>query len=360
MRRPFLIPLRRPIRLFGPGRAPGFGGSRRDFLLSAALLTAGLAASRANASETITLYSAQHEQMVDQVTKMFAEETGITVRVRSGEAPEIANQIAQEGARSPADVYFTENSPELTLLAEKGLLAPVDAATLAAVPAKYSAPDGHWVGVFARVNVLAYDPTLIKEDQLPHSLMDLAQPQWHAKVAIAPSDADFLPLIGAVAALHGQTAALEWLKGLRRNAQVFDDDEGVVAAVDRGAVATGVINSYYWARLLTEQGTGKTRSRIFYFPGNDVGGLVNVSGAAVLKSSRHQEAAQKFVAFLVSKKVQTTIAQGDVDFEYPLFPGVAANPLLKPFNELQPPPISISQLGDDQMAARLLREAGLL
>lgn len=330
------------------------------WMLWTGLLASSLARVPARAAETITLYSAQHEQMVDQVTQMFTHETGVTVRVRSGEAPEIANQIAQEGTRSPADVYFTENSPELTLLDEKGLLAAVDPTTLDAVPAKYSAADGHWVGVFARVDVLAYNPALIKADQLPHSLMDLGQRQWRGKVAIAPSDADFLPLVGAIVALRGEAAALEWLKGLRRNAQIFDDDEGVVAAVDRGTVATGIINSYYWGRLWTEQGAAKTKSRIYYFPPGDVGGLINVSGAAVLKSSKHQAAAQKFVAFLVSRKVQTTIAQGDVDFEYPLLPGVAANPLLKPFNELQPPSVSISQLGDDQLAARLLRQAGLL
>jgi iron(III) transport system substrate-binding protein len=329
-------------------------------LLSCAVLAAVLAWAQARAAETITLYSAQHEQMVDQLTKMFSQETNIAVRVHSGEAPEIANQIAREGSRSPADVYLTENSPELTLLDEKGLLASVDPATLAAVPAKYSAPDGHWVGVFARESVLAFNPTLIQKDQLPHSLTDLAEPEWHGKVAIAPSDADFLPLVDAMATLKGEATTLAWLKGLRRNAQIFDDDEGVVAAVDRGAAAVGIINSYYWARLRTEQGAAKTKSRIYHFAGGDVGGLINISGAAVLKSSKHQAEAQKFLAFLVSKKVQTAIAAGDVDFEYPLAPGVAANRLLEPFKDLQPPSLSVSQLGDDRLAARLLRQAGLI
>ncbi|MGH7155649.1 MAG: iron ABC transporter substrate-binding protein [Acetobacteraceae bacterium] len=334
--------------------------SRRTWMLGFALLTIGFISPPAGAAETITLYSAQHQQMVDELTRMFTQQTGIAVRVHSGEAPEIANQIAQEGNRSPADVYFTENSPELVLLDEKGLLVPVDPATLAAAPAKYSAADGHWVGVFARENVLAYNPALIHEDQLPRSLMDLAKPEWKGKVAIAPTDADFLPLIDAVAALHGRAAALTWLEGLRRNAQVFDDDEGVAAQVERGQIATGIINSYYWARLYTEQGPEKTKSRIHHFGDGDVGGLINVSGAAVLKSSRHQEAAQKFLAFLVNKDVQAKIAQGNVDFEYPLVPGVAANPLMKPFNQLQPPSLSVSQLGDDQLAAQLLRQAGLL
>jgi iron(III) transport system substrate-binding protein len=101
-------------------------------------------------------------------------------------------------------------------------------------------------------------------------------------------------------------------------------------------------------------------SAIHHFTGGDVGALVNVSGAAVLKSSKHEAAAQRFVAFLVSKKVQAMVARSDVDFEYPLVPGIAANPELKPFDQLQPPKLSITQLGDDHTAAALLRRAGLI
>ncbi|MDE2516595.1 MAG: extracellular solute-binding protein [Rhodospirillales bacterium] len=326
---------------------------------AAGLLFAGLRHARA-AGVTLTLYSAQHQQMVKMLTAGFTKATGIGVRIHAGEAPEIASQILREGARSPADVYFTENSPELTLLDEKGMLAKVDAATLAAVPARYSAASGNWVGVLARENVLAYNPAMIAEAALPASLMDLAGPGWKGKVAIAPSDADFLPLIDAVVALKGEKAALAWLRGLKTNAQIFDDDEGVIAAVDRGTVATGIINFYYWARLRTEQGAARTKSRVHHFTGGDVGALINVSGAAVLKSSRHAAAAQRFLAYLVSTPVQTAIAQGDVDFEYPLAKGVKPNPLLRPFDTLQPPDLSMAQLGDDRMAARLLRQAGLI
>jgi len=342
--------------------------TRRAALLTGAaglaLAVGGLAAmprlGEAADPVTLTLYSAQHHQMVDLLIQGFTKQTGIKVRVHSGEAPEIANQIAQEGAQSPADVYFTENSPELTLLDEKGLLAKIAPATLAQIPARSSAADGSWVGVLARENVLAFNPSMIQEGQLPASLMDLAGPEWKGKVAIAPSDADFMPLVDAVVVLKGRPAALEWLKGLKVNAQVFDDDEGVVAAVDRGSVATGIINNYYWARLRAEQGADKMHSQIHHFANGDVGALVNVSGAGVLKSSKYPDAAQQFVAFLVSKPVQTMLGAGDIDFEYPLAPGVPPNPLLKPFDQLQPPAISMAQLGDDQLAAQLLRDAGLI
>jgi iron(III) transport system substrate-binding protein len=326
-------------------------------LLTLALATA---AARPGQAETITLYNAQHPQVVEMLTKMFTKQTGIQVRVHSGEPPEIANQIAEEGEHTPADVFFTENSPELVLLDEKAMLANVAPATLARVPAKYSAPDGTWVGVLARENVLAFNPSMVQQSQLPASLLDLAKPEWKGKVAIAPSDADFLPLVDAVAAMKGEPAALAWLKGLRQNAQIFDDDEGVVAAVDRGSVATGVINNYYWARLRTEKGASKMHSQIYHFANGDVGGLVNVSGAGVLNASSHEEAAQRFVAFLVSQPAQEALAKSDVAYEYPLVPGVAANPLLKPFDQLQPPPLTPAQLGNDQLAAKLLRQAGLI
>ncbi|HEY5299078.1 MAG TPA: iron ABC transporter substrate-binding protein [Acetobacteraceae bacterium] len=326
-------------------------------LLAAAML---LGAPCANAAgPVLTLYSAQHHQTVDMLTSAFTKQTGIAVRVHSGEAPEIANQIAREGNASPADVFFTENSPELTLLDEKHLLAKVDAATLAQIPAKYSAADGAWVGVLARENVLAFNPSMIKEDQLPASLLDLAKPEWKGKIAIAPTDADFLPLIDAVVVLKGRAAALDWLKGLKANAQVFDDDEGVIAAVDRGSAATGIINNYYWARLHAEEGA-KAHSQIHHFANGDVGGLINVSGAGVLRSSKNPQAAQRFLAFLVSTPVQQMLGASDVDFEYPLAKGASPNPLLKPMNQLQPPEISLQQLGDDQEAAKLLREAGLI
>ena len=329
-------------------------------LLAASAIGLPAASLSAWAADTLTLYSAQHEQLVDGLAVEFTAQTGIAVKVRSGEAPEIASQIVKEGAHSPADVYFTENSPELLLLDERGLLAPLQPATLASVPRTYSAPDGDWVGVLARECVLAFNPKLVAENKLPASILDLARPEWKGRVAIAPSDADFLPLVGAVVALKGEPAALAWLRGLKTNAQVFDDDEGVVAAVDRGTAATGVINNYYWARLRTEQGAARTASQIHHFAGGDLGGLVNVSGAAVLKTAPHAAAAQRFVAFLVTPRVQSEIGAADVDFEYPLAPGAAPNKLLKPFSELQPPVISLTQVGDDQLAGKLLRQAGLI
>ena len=311
-------------------------------------------------AETLTLYSAQHPQVDAMLMAAFTKQTGIQVQVREGEGPDIAAQILQEGADSPADVFFTENSPELNLLDEKGLLAPVDPATLAQVPAQYSAADGHWLGVLARENVLAFNPSLIKESALPASLLDLAKPEWKGKLGFAPSDADFLPLVSAVIKQYGKTEALAWLNGLKANGTVYQDDEGAVAAVARGSVAVAIINNYYWYRLETDLGPVKIDSKIYHFKNGDIGGLINISGAAVLKSSKNPAAAQRFLAFLVSPKAQQMLGTSDIDYEYPLRPGVPPNAKLTPFKDLQPPAVNVSQLGDDQEAGALLQQAGLI
>ena len=307
--------------------------TRRAALLTGAaglaLAIGGLTAMprRAEAADPVmlTLYSAQHHQMVDLLIQSFTKQTGIKVRVHSGEAPEIANQIAQEGAQSPADVYFTENSPELTLLDEKGLLAKIDAGDPGADPGPIQR-GGRQLGGRAGAGERARVQPL---DDPGSPVAGFADGSCRARHGKAKSRSRRVTRIScrwsdAVVVLKGRPAALAWLKGLKVNAQVFDDDEGVVAAVDRGSVATGIINNYYWARLRAEQGADKMHSQIHHFANGDVGALVNVSGAAVLKSSKYPDAAQQFVAFLVSKPVQTMLGAGDIDFEYPLAPGVRA------------------------------------
>ena len=332
---------------------------KHRLLMAAAALALGIGQAHA-APPALIIYGAQHPQVEAMLAKAFTAKTGIPVKIHDGEGPDIASQILSEGTASPADVFYTENAPELNLLAEKGLLAPVKPATLAQIPAQYNGGQGDWVGVTARENVLDYNPSKISEADLPTSLMDLADPKWQGKIAIAPSDGDFLPLVSAVIKLYGKDKALAWLKGLKANAKIYDDDEGVTAAVAHGDVATGIINNYYYYRLRTQLGMDGIHSTLYHFKNGDVGALVNVSGAAVLKSAAEPKEAQEFLAFLVSNEAQELLAKSNVAFEYPLRPGVKPNPALTPFSDLQPPAIKASDLGNDQDAGQLLQEAGLI
>lgn len=326
-------------------------------LVAASVAACG--ASSSGSSGTITLYSGQHEQMTKAVVAAFEKQTGAKVRVRFGEEPELANQLAQEGSASPADVFFTENAPPLTLLSEKGLLSPLRASTLAQVPSADNAANGQWVGVAARETALVYNPRLVPASQLPHSILDLAKPGWKGKLALAPAEVDFVPVVAAVAKVEGDGAAVSWLKGFAANAKRYNDNEGIVAAVEKGQVAAGIVNHYYWYRAADEIGQAKMRSKLHYIGHHDPGALVDVSGAAVMKSSREPKLAQELVAFLVSRKGQEAMVHSG-DWEYPLVAGVAPPPGLKPMSSLGAPDIPAASLGDDRRALALMQRAGLV
>jgi len=337
-------------------------------LATGAVLSACGAAAPGTGDTTITLYNGQHEQTADNLISAFEQKTGIHVVVRSDDEDVLADQIAAEGSRSPADVFFTENSPPLESLQAKGMLAAVKPATLAQTPAKYNSPHGDWVGVSARVSVIIYNPSLISASQLPSHVSQLADPQYKGKLALAPGETDFQPIVTAYERAYGPAATVTWLEKARANAagHIYPDNETIADEVNRGAAAFGIVNQYYWYRMRAEIGAGNMHSKITYFAPGDPGYVLDVSGAAVLKSSKHQAAAQKFLAFLVSKQGQEIIATPgtgagqSLSFEYPIASGVTTKAGETPLSQLTPYPITIAELGDGSTAIALMTEAGLL
>jgi iron(III) transport system substrate-binding protein len=328
-------------------------------LTSGVLLAA--CGSSASSKGTIILYSGQHVETTDSLVAGFEKMTGITVLVRSGDEDTLADQIVTEGKRSPAAVFYTENSPVLEFLQGKHLLAPLPASTLSHTPSRFNSPQGDWVGVSARVSVIVYNPKLIAKSKLPTSILQLADPKYAGELAFAPGETDVQPIITSVIRTYGRARALKWLEGIKANASghLYPDNETIADEVNRGEVAFGVVNQYYWYRLRAEDGAANVVSRITYFAPQDPGYVLDVSGAAVLKSSAHKALAQKFIAFLVSKQGQEIIAHS-ISFEYPIASGVTTAQPETPFGQLQPNAITIPELGNGSAAIALLQAAGLL
>lgn len=307
---------------------------------------------------TLTLYNAQHEELLQEIVPGFTEATGIKVKMRNGDDFELANQLVQEGSASPADVFLTENSPAMTLVDSKDLFAPLDEATLAQVPAQFSPADGQWMGFAARSTVLAYNTDKVKDSELPDSIMELAEPQWKGRVSFSPSGADFQAIVSAVVDLEGEAAAQKWLEGLKANGTVYQGNNVVLKSVNDGQIDTGIIYHYYWYRDQEESGASSDNTALHYFGNQDPGAFLSVSGAGVLKSSEHPEEAQQLVKYLSGVKGQTALANSYA-LEYPLNPDVPAPPAIKPLDELEPPEVEVSGL-NGPVVIELMQRAGLL
>ncbi|MGF6284189.1 iron ABC transporter substrate-binding protein [Pseudomonas silensiensis] len=331
-----------------------------SFLKKALLATALLSVGHVYAADAdgIVVYNAQHESLTKSWIEGFTKETGIKVTVRNGDDTEMGNQIVQEGAASPADVFLTENSPAMVLVDNAGLFAPVAPATLEQVGNAYRPAHGKWVGIAARSTVFVYNPSKLLEAELPKSLMDLAGPNWKGRWGASPAGADFQAIVAAVLELKGEAATLEWLKGLKANATIYRGNSAVLKAVNAGQVDSGVIYHYYSFGDQAKTGENSKNTALHYFKHKDPGAFVSVSGGGVLASSKHKEQAQAFLKWVTGKDGQAILKTGK-SFEYAVGKNAESNPKLVPLQQLDAPTVDASKL-DSKKAVELMTQAGLL
>jgi iron(III) transport system substrate-binding protein len=306
----------------------------------------------------ITVYNAQHESMTKEWIEAFTKETGITVTLRQGSDTEMSNQIIQEGAASPADVFLTENSPAMAQVENAGLFADVDKATVAQVPAGFRPSTGKWTGIAARSTVFVYDKDKISEDKLPKSMLDLAKPEWQGKWSASPSGADFQAIVSALLELKGEAATKEWLKGMKENATEYKGNKTALKAVNSGEIDSALIYHYYYYGDQANTGENSNKVTPYYFKNQDPGAFLSVSGGGVLKSSKNADKAQAFLKFITSKKGQEILRDGK-SFEYSIASKVDANEKLVPIKELQAPTVDPAKLNSKKVTD-MMTEAGLL
>lgn len=340
-----------------------FSSLSHALALGLALITAPLASHAQTAAVTpsaegIVVYNAQHVSLTKEWVAGFTAQTGIKVTLRNGSDTELGNQIVQEGAASPADVFLTENSPSMALVDSANLFAPLDAATLASVPANFRPANGRWVGIAARSTVFVYNKSKLIKSQLPKSIMDLAQPQWKGRWAASPAGADFQAIVSAMLELKGEASTLAWLKAMKENAVAYKGNGVVLKAVNAGQIDGGVIYHYYRAGDQAKTGENSNNTETHYFRNQDPGAFMSISGGGVLASSKHKAEAQAFVAWIAGKAGQDILKTGD-SYEYAVGVGATSHRSLVPIADLQIPAVEPGKL-NSRKVSELMLQAGLL
>ena len=313
----------------------------------------------AGSQDGLVVYSGRNETLIAPLLEQFTKATGIAVTPRYGTSAELAAQLLEEGDRTPADVFLSQDAGALGALQEAKRLEPLPEATLTKVPAKYRSAQGAWVGVSGRSRVLVYNPDLVQATDLPASVFDLTKPAYQGKVGFAPTNASFQAFVTGMRVSAGEERTKAFLEGFQANdPQSFEGNVQILEAVDSGTIAYGLINHYYLYEKAAEAGgLDKVTARNYLFPGADPGSLVNVGGVGVLKGKQSGNA-QAFVDYLLSTEGQTYFAEQTK--EYPLVAGVpVALEGLPPLAELGGPDVDLSQLASLQQTLALLDEVGL-
>lgn len=309
--------------------------------------------------ETITVYSGREEAIVGPLIERFERETGIEARVRYGDSAALAATLAEEGERTPADVFFAQDPGSLGALEDQGLLERLPRDVLERVEPRFRDPDRHWVGTSGRVRVLVYNTERLAEEDVPDTVFALTEPEWRGRIGIAPTNASFQAFVTAMRLSHGDERTREWLERLVANEpRAYAKNMPTVEAVAAGEVDVGLVNHYYLA-LAKDERPGLPAANRFLRPG-DPGALVSVAGVAVLASSGAPGAAERFAAFLLEEESQRFYAEELPEGEYPLVDGVEPAEGLPPLTELHGPDVELDRLGPElENTLRLLSEVGL-
>lgn len=310
------------------------------------------------ADDELVIYSGRNKELVGDLLEAYARDTDAKIFVRYGDTAELAAQLLEEGDRTKADVFFAQDAGALGALADTGALTRLPRETLDRVDERYRSAEGRWVGVSGRARVLAYNAEQVPREEVPDSVLDLTDPRWKGKVGFAPTNASFQAFVTGMRVLLGDERTRQWLTDMKDNGMVaYSDNIRVLEAVDRGEVALGLINHYYWYEKAAEVGADKMRAKLKFLPG-DAGGIVNVSGAAILKGADGDPDALAFVEYLVSEKGQKYFVEKT--FEYPLLPGIDAPKDLPTLESLANPGFDLSDLDSLEKTQELLAQYGLL
>lgn len=305
--------------------------------VAAAVLMSVLGAASAASAQEINLYTTREPGLMQPLVDAFTKATGIKVNsifVKDG----LAERVAAEGAKSPADVLMTVDIGNLVDLAEKGLTRAISSPALdKAVPEHLRGRDGHWYTLSTRARVLYAAKDLGLK---AFTYEELADPKWKGKVCIRSGQHPYnTALVAAFLAHHGEAKTEAWLRGVKANLarKATGGDRDVARDIMGGICDIGIANSYYVGLMRSGKGGAEQQKWgdaidvvLPTFAGG--GTQVNISGAAVARHAPNARGAQQFLEYLVSNAAQKIYAE--IDFEYPVTAGATIHPIIASFGRL--------------------------
>ena len=304
----------------------------------------------------LVVYSGRSETLVDNIIRQFGEATGIEVEVRYANTGQLAATLLEEGANSPADLFFAQDPGGLG--AVEGMLADLPSEVLEQVPEWARSPNGKWVGISGRARTVVYNSEKLTEADLPDEMFGFTDPAWKDRIGWAPTNASFQTMVTAMRSEWGEARTREWLESIQaNNPKVYPKNTPQVAAAASGEIDVGFVNHYYLFRFLAEEGEDFP-ARNYHPRAGGPGSIVMVSGAGILSSAENEVNAERFLRFMLSPVAQQYFAAQT--FEYPLVEGIRTQHVLVALDDIVKPALTAGDLTDLAGTQALLQDTGVL
>ncbi len=292
------------------------------------LLLAGCPA----AKPRVVLYCAQDREFADQLLRDFTAETGLAVDPKfdteANKSVSLYVELLHEKARPRCDVHWNNEILSTLRLQRQGLLEPYDSPSAAPYPAAAKAPDHTWHAFAARARVLLVNTRLVPDAARPRSLLELTEPRWKGKAALAkPQFGTTATQAACLFEVLGPERARAFYRGLKDNGvQIVPGNKQVAEGVGAGRFSVGLTDT---DDAIAEVRAGNPVAIVF--PDRDgmegnprMGTLYIPNTVAILRGCPNPAGARRLVDYLLSAGVEKRLAEGD-SHQIPLNPQVKAD-----------------------------------
>jgi len=321
------------------------------------LLLSVFAISIVHAADDVVVYSARAEQLIKPMFDAFTKETSVPVKFITDKEGPLMERLRAEGPNTRADLLLTVDAGNLWQAANAGLLKPVQSKVLDAnIPAHLKDPDNQWFGLSIRARTIVYNTKKLKPADLT-TYEDLANPKWKGKLCLRTSKKVYnQSLVAMMIAEKGEAETEKIVNGWVSNlaTDVFPDDTKLMEAIAAGQCDVGIVNTYYYGRLIEKK---PNLPLALFWPNQKNSGVhVNVSGAGVVKHSKNEKGAVQLLEWFSSENGQRMFA--DLNMEYPANPAYKPDPVVASWGEFKHNLINVAKAGELQAAAvRLMDRA---
>jgi iron(III) transport system substrate-binding protein len=259
----------------------------------------------------VTVYSPHGRDQLTLLEQEFERQRpDIDVRWLDMGSQEILDRLRFERVNPQADVWF--GGP--TTIFDRGigdsLLAPYRPVWAAHVGARGVGPRDLYFPVYRTPAVIAYNSRAVPADEAPQDWDDVLEPRWHDKVLIRdPMASGTMRAIWGLILVRslqqtGDTArGMQWLRRLDGQTRAYALNPAILD--EKLARREGLVTLWDLPDILISQSKGMPFG--YTFPRS--GTVVIDDAIALVRGSRHEEAARAFIDFVGGVEAQILTAE---------------------------------------------------
>ena len=299
---------------------------------------------QAVSDDSVTVYSSRKEHLIKPLFEAFTKDTGIKVEYLTGKGGALIERLKLEGDNTPADMFMTVDAGNLWYAGSQDLFQGVKTETLKSnIPSHLRDPNGLWTGLSVRARTIVYSTDRVNSADLS-TYADLSASKWKGKLCLRTSKKIYTKSLAAsVIYNHGEDKAGDIISGWVNNLAATPNakDSHVMNAILSGQCDVGLVNTYYFGRLIEKNPTAPLK--LFWANQDTTGVHVNVSGAGVTKHASNAKGATQLLEWLSSAKAQAIY--GSLNKEYPANQNIASDDVVSAWGSFKQDSMNLSQAG---------------